>query len=135
MPEGVIYISVKFRIMKQRGIEMSRITLNMCLVFLWWTNTFYILICFMSLSYSCERSSFDSQQILSQRHSKYMTTFSEATAAALQASSSEASSCPKGYVVDRFNNNKCVKRFVSRINNMIRMMYLRFYFGILFLYF
>ena len=83
--------------------------------FFTWTNTFYILIYLTSLS-DCEVSNFHSQMSSSssQRHSeKYTTSFSEARASALQAAPPEPSPCPKGYVIDRFNNNECVKRFVS----------------------
>ena len=96
--------------------------------FFTWTNTFYILIYLTSLS-DCEVSNFHSQMSSSssQRHSeKYTTSFSEARASALQAAPPEPSPCPKGYVIDRFNNNECVKRFVSIKNwyfilEMLRM--------------
>ena len=61
-----------------------------------------------------------------------MTSFSEANAEALQASPPNTNPCPKGYVVDRYNNNECVKRFVSITNNIIQAMHVIYYFGILY---
>ena len=99
---------------------MSRMVSNIFLTCLW-TNTLYTLIYLTSLSGS-ERSDYDLQISLSKRHSKfinsfndeYSTSFSEARSEALQASIKDKNSpCPKGYVVDRFNDNDCVKRFVS----------------------
>jgi len=97
---------------------MSRMVSNIFLTCLW-TNTLYTLIYLTSLSGS-ERSDYDLQISLSKRHSKfinsfndeYSTSFSEARSEALQASIKDKNSpCPKGYVVDRFNDNDCVKRF------------------------
>ena len=98
----------------EEGSKMSS-GLSSMFSFFTWTNTFYILIYLTSLS-DCEVSNFHSQMSSSssQRHSeKYTTSFSEARASALQAAPPEPSPCPKGYVIDRFNNNECVKRFVS----------------------
>ena len=98
----------------EEGSQMSS-GLSSMFSFFTWTNTFYILIYLTSLS-DCEVSNFHSQMSSSssQRHSeKYTTSFSEARASALQAAPPEPSPCPKGYVIDRFNNNECVKRFVS----------------------
>ena len=107
------------QIMKKQvqGGKMSKRLLKMLLTFIW-TNTFYITVYLTSLS-DGEISNIHSQiSSSSQRHSSAhhtVTSFSEETrAAALQASPPEtASPCPKGYVVDRFKNNECVKRFVS----------------------
>ena len=101
---------------------MSKLVSKMLISFRW-TNTFYILIYLTSLS-DCEISNFHSQILSNQRHSsKYTTSFSEARAAALQASSPKQSPCPKGYAIDRFNNNECIKRFVSiNIDNIIHVM-------------
>ena len=101
----------------EEGSQMSS-GLSSMFSFFTWTNTFYILIYLTSLS-DCEVSNFHSQMSSSssQRHSeKYTTSFSEARASALQAAPPEPSPCPKGYVIDRFNNNECVKRFVSNKN-------------------
>ena len=98
----------------EEGSQMSS-GLSSMFSFFTWTNTFYILIYLTSLS-DCEVSNFHSQMSSSssQRHSeKYTTSFSEARASALQAAPPEPSPCPEGYVIDRFNNNECVKRFVS----------------------
>ena len=98
-----------------QGGEMSKRLFKMLLTFVW-TNTFYITVYLTSLS-DGEISNIHSQiSSSSQRHSSaHQTSFSEEIrAAALQASPPEtASACPKGYVVDRFKNNECVKRFVS----------------------
>ena len=104
----------KIKMRVEEGSQMSS-GLSSMFSFFTWTNTFYILIYLTSLS-DCEVSNFHSQMSSSssQRHSeKYTTSFSEARASALQAPPPEPSPCPSGYVIDRFNNNECVKRFVS----------------------
>ena len=107
------------QIMKKQvqGGEMSKRLFKMLLTFIW-TNTFYITVYLTSLS-DGEISNIHSQiSSSSQRHPSAHHTetsfYEETRAAALQATPPEtASPCPKGYVVDRFKNNECVKRFVS----------------------
>ena len=104
---------------------MSKRLCKMLLTFIW-TNTFYITVYLTSLS-DGEISNIHSQiSSSSQRHPSAHHTetsfYEETRAAALQASPPEtASPCPKGYVVDRFKNNECVKRFVSWPGNLVEL--------------